>query len=48
MAFIGLTIGDVAGIGPEIVGKALRDLAPFDGWTPIVFGHDWVWENSLF
>jgi len=41
---IGITIGDPAGIGPEIVVKALEELRPFNGWDPVVFGDRSVLE----
>ena len=43
---IGLTVGDVAGIGPEIVARALVD-EPLRGFCrPIVIGHPAVMERA--
>src|SRR6476469_1508999 len=36
---IGLTLGDPAGIGPEIVVKSLLDSSLFDIARPIIFGN---------
>ena len=35
---IGVTMGDPAGIGPEIVVKALRQPAVLSLCTPVVYG----------
>lgn len=35
---IGITIGDINGIGPEVIIKALRDNRVLDHITPVVFG----------
>jgi 4-hydroxythreonine-4-phosphate dehydrogenase len=35
---IALTVGDPAGIGPEIVGRAIRQRAVLDACEPIVYG----------
>ncbi len=35
---LGLTLGDPNGIGPEVTLRALKELAPFDGWQPLIFG----------
>ncbi len=36
---IGITMGDPAGIGPEIIVKALSTPEPFSRCRPIIFGH---------
>ena len=36
--FIGITMGDPAGIGPEIIVKALSDPKIYDLCRPVVFG----------
>jgi 4-hydroxythreonine-4-phosphate dehydrogenase len=36
--FIGITMGDPAGIGPEVIVKALSDPKVFDLCRPVVFG----------
>jgi 4-hydroxythreonine-4-phosphate dehydrogenase len=36
--FIGITMGDPAGIGPEVIIKALSDAKIFDLCRPVVFG----------
>jgi 4-phospho-D-threonate 3-dehydrogenase / 4-phospho-D-erythronate 3-dehydrogenase len=38
LPLLGLTMGDPAGIGPEIVLKALMDPATFQGCRPVVIG----------
>ena len=35
---IGITTGDPAGIGPEIVLKAIDRIKGKDNWLPVVFG----------
>lgn len=35
---IGITLGDVAGIGPEVVVRTLRDLELAEHYRPVVFG----------
>ena len=35
---IGITLGDVNGIGPEVVIKALSDHRMFDMLTPVIYG----------
>ncbi|MEE8305297.1 MAG: 4-hydroxythreonine-4-phosphate dehydrogenase PdxA, partial [Candidatus Tectomicrobia bacterium] len=44
---IGLTVGDPAGIGPEIVLKALRDPAVFNRVRPLVFADSAVLVQAL-
>lgn len=35
---VGITVGDINGIGPEIIIKALKDSRYFDEFTPIIYG----------
>lgn len=35
---VGITIGDINGIGPEIIIKALKDTRYFSDFTPIIYG----------
>jgi 4-hydroxythreonine-4-phosphate dehydrogenase len=35
---VGITLGDTAGIGPEVVAKALSDSRMWDMFTPVVYG----------
>ena len=35
---VGITIGDINGIGPEVIVKALRDNRILASFTPIVYG----------
>ncbi len=35
---VGITIGDINGIGPEIIIKALKDTRYFSEFTPIIYG----------
>ena len=44
---IGVTIGDPAGIGPEIVIKALSDRVSYDVSRPVVYGDRCVLQRSL-
>jgi 4-hydroxythreonine-4-phosphate dehydrogenase len=44
---IGLTVGDPAGIGPEIVLKALRDREIYERLRPLVFADRAVLEQTL-
>ena len=39
---VGITIGDVNGIGPEIILKALRDARILKDFTPIIYGSEKV------
>lgn len=43
---IALTLGDVAGIGPEVVVRALSDSRLRDAYRPIVVGHPAVVERA--
>src|ERR1700753_39993 len=36
---IGISVGDVNGVGPEIIIKTLADNRIYDYCTPIVYGH---------
>ncbi len=42
---IGITMGDAAGIGPEVVLKALADTEIRKGITPLIIGEDFVFEK---
>jgi len=44
---IGITIGDPAGIGPEIVIKALSDRVSYEVTRPVVYGDRCILERSL-
>ena len=47
---VGISIGDVNGIGPEIILKCFSDLRMFDSCTPIVYGSNSVllhYGNSM-
>ena len=44
---IGITVGDPAGIGPEIVVKALSDRASYDACRPVVYADRCVLERTL-
>ncbi len=44
---IGITMGDPAGIGPEIILKALATPAPFRRCRPILFGHPGLFEQEI-
>src|SRR5262245_55184546 len=44
---IALTMGDVAGIGPEVVARALSDEALRRQCTPVVIGHPEVLRRAL-
>ena len=39
---VGITIGDINGIGPEIILKALRDARILKDFTPIIYGSEKV------
>ncbi len=43
---VGITLGDPGGIGPEIVVKALGELAPIREWTPVLFGNPSVLQAA--
>jgi 4-hydroxythreonine-4-phosphate dehydrogenase len=43
---VGITMGDPAGIGPEIILKALRDPGGKRGYIPLVFGDPHVMEKA--
>lgn len=44
---IALTLGDVAGIGPEIIGRALSDHRLFSYCQPVVVGHPGILRRAL-
>ncbi|MGC8487739.1 MAG: 4-hydroxythreonine-4-phosphate dehydrogenase PdxA [Clostridia bacterium] len=44
---IGITLGDPAGIGPEIVVKALADVALFRDVLPVLYGSPAVLERAM-
>jgi 4-phospho-D-threonate 3-dehydrogenase / 4-phospho-D-erythronate 3-dehydrogenase len=44
---IGITIGDPAGIGPEIVLKALADARVHSALQPVIFGDQTVLEQAM-
>src|SRR5262245_14093981 len=44
---IALTLGDVAGIGPEVVARALANKALWRQCTPVVVGHPDVLQRAL-
>lgn len=44
---IGITVGDPAGIGPEIVVKALANRMSYDACRPVVYGDRVVLEQAL-
>ncbi len=44
---IALTVGDVAGIGPEVVARAINDPRLRDCCRPIVVGHPVVFRRAL-
>ena len=44
---IGLTVGDPAGVGPEIVVKALADRTSYDVCRPVVYADRVVLEQAL-
>lgn len=43
---IGITMGDGAGVGPEIIMKALRDEAVYDACVPLVIGDAALLERA--
>lgn len=44
---IALTLGDVAGVGPEIVARAVMDVRVRESCRPIVVGHPVVFRRAL-
>jgi len=44
---IALTLGDVAGIGPEIVARALSDDRLYEACRPVVVGHPRILQQAL-
>ena len=47
LPFIGITMGDPTGIGPEIIVKALSMKEPFQACRPIVFGDREVLSRAI-
>jgi len=44
---IALTMGDVAGIGPELLAEVICDSRTYEQCRPIVFGHPRILERAL-
>ncbi len=44
---IGITMGDPAGIGPEIIAKALNNTTLYDKCNPIIIGDKWAMEDAV-
>jgi 4-hydroxy-L-threonine phosphate dehydrogenase PdxA len=44
---VGLTMGDAAGIGPEVIAKALAHKEVYDICSPLVVGDASVMKNAL-
>ncbi len=44
---VGITLGDVAGIGPEVVAKALADSRMWDLFMPVIYGSARVMERFV-
>ena len=44
---VGITIGDVNGIGPEIILKALKDKRIMSSFTPVVYGSEKVLNHYI-
>lgn len=44
---IGITMGDPAGIGPEIIVKALSKQVAYDKCRPLVIGDKWAMEDAV-
>jgi 4-phospho-D-threonate 3-dehydrogenase / 4-phospho-D-erythronate 3-dehydrogenase len=38
LPIIGITMGDPAGVGPEVIVKALDHRWPYEVWRPLVIG----------
>lgn len=43
---IAVTLGDPAGIGPELVAKLFAEPALFDGVHTVLVGDPWLWEEG--
>ena len=43
---VGITIGDVNGIGPEVIVRALKDSRVLQEFTPIIYGSNNAITNS--
>ena len=44
---LGITMGDAAGIGPEIIVKALAEKTLYDIARPVVFGDKKIMERAV-
>ncbi len=44
---LGITMGDAAGIGPEIIVKALAEQGIYDVARPVVFGDKKIMERAI-
>ncbi|WP_053960356.1 4-hydroxythreonine-4-phosphate dehydrogenase PdxA [Sulfobacillus thermosulfidooxidans] len=44
---VGITMGDPAGIGPEIITKALTDHSHYEGMIPVIYGDPLVFKETL-
>jgi len=44
---IGITMGDPAGIGPEIIAKVLNQPEVYDKCRPLVIGDKWAMEDAV-
>ncbi|MEM8943606.1 MAG: 4-hydroxythreonine-4-phosphate dehydrogenase PdxA [Planctomycetota bacterium] len=44
---LAITMGDPAGVGPEVIVKALADPRVTEACTPLVYGHPRVLENAI-
>ena len=43
---IGITMGDVCGVGPEIIVKALKEYGESENFTPVIFGDRGIIEHA--
>ena len=43
---VALTLGDAAGIGPELLAKALSTTPVPEGAAWVIVGDRWVWERA--
>ena len=44
---LALTLGDVAGVGPEVVAKGLTELLPHQNWQTVIVGCPQLVRRSL-
>ena len=44
---LGITMGDAAGVGPEIIVKALMDPSIYEIGRPVVFGDKKIMERAV-